>query len=273
CDDARASARRPRDPCGAELRQRREVLADDDVVRAIGEDAHGGRDRVAELDGSRNERGPDCRRRRGSDRAAVSAARDDDHETGRNGRDDERGDPDAPHRTHRLNLLTSAHSTKARSISYGSLVPTSTGSRSSAVSSVRRCCSRSSFSCFRRAASLRERRTRRVPPSCGSATGTATEPTSGKLCSQIGSWTTTGTTSQPCAAASSHVSARGGARKSERTKTKLPVGRSLRSWPRKTSACSTLSSGAPKPAPVMRSCASHGTSRRPGGSQYGSPSA
>ena len=46
--------------------------------------------------------------------------------------------------------------------------------------------------------------------------------TSGKLCSQIGSWITTGTRSQRCSIAVSHTSSDGAGTKSESTKTNVP---------------------------------------------------
>ena len=57
------------------------------------------------------------------------------------------------------------------------------------------------------------------------ATGTTSPPSAaGKLASQVGSWTITGTTSQPRETPSSHASSGTGSRKSERTKRKLPGG-------------------------------------------------
>ena len=59
-------------------------------------------------------------------------------------------------------------------------------------------------------------------PVRGSRSETTILLTSGKLCSQVGSWITIGTTSQRCSAAISHVSLDGAGRKSESRKTKVP---------------------------------------------------
>ena len=82
-------------------------------------------------------------------------------------------------------------------------------------------------------------------PLTGSLSGRTSPPTSGKLCSQTGSCTTTGTTSQRRAEAVSQVdSSIGGPRKSEITKTKVPDESSARKRPRKSSPRVIPSSGA-----------------------------
>ena len=98
----------------------------------------------------------------------------------------------------------------------------------------------------RRAPRARERRTSSTRPLARIArSARATPATSGKLCSQTGSWMTTGTTSQPCATASSHASGGGGARKSERTNTNVPGRQVAAQAARGTRApASRLSSGA-----------------------------
>ncbi len=132
--------------------------------------------------------------------------------------------------------------------------------------------SRSSFAARRERASRALSRTGRGRPPEGSTTRTTTEPTSGKLCSQTGSWITTGTTSQRWAPASSQAEAGGGARKSERMNTKLPGGIPERIRPRKAIARSRLSSGASNPVSGACRCSiSHSSPRPPGGSQYGPP--
>ena len=84
-----------------------------------------------------------------------------------------------------------------------------TGSRSSSVSSSSSASSRSSFARRRAAASFFVSRTCVTGRCAGSRSGTTIPLTSGKLCSQTGSWITTGTTSQRCSTAVSHVVARG----------------------------------------------------------------
>ena len=93
-----------------------------------------------------------------------------------------------------------------------------------AVSSSSSASSRSSLARRRAATSFFVRRTCVIRPLRGSRSGTTIPLTSGKLCSQTGSWITTGMTSQRCSTAVSHVSRDGGSRKSEKTKTKLPGG-------------------------------------------------
>ena len=114
-------------------------------------------------------------------------------------------------------------------------------------------------------------RTSRARPPRGSATGIPTPPASGKLRSHVGSRITTGTSSQPCAVASSHVSEGSTPRKSESTKTKLPPGRSVRRLPRNASERATASSGAVNGTGLRaRSSTIQGRSRRPGGTHHGS---
>ena len=87
------------------------------------------------------------------------------------------------------------------------------------------------------------RRTSRTRPSAP-ASGTTMPSTGGKLCSHIGSWTTTGTMSQRCSTTRSQTSRGGETRKSERTNRKLPLGIERR-WPSRNSSASVrLSSGA-----------------------------
>ena len=111
-------------------------------------------------------------------------------------------------------------------------------------------------------------------PVSGSRSGTTIPLTSGKLCSQTGSWITTGTTSQRCSTAVSQVSRDGGTMKSESTKTKLPAETIRRCSKRCSRPRSTPSAGAVHGAVSSRSSRTTATRRSPrGGSQNGSPSA
>ena len=129
-----------------------------------------------------------------------------------------------------------------------------------------------SFATRRARASDREKRAVTTRPVPGSANGTVTDASSGKLCSQTGSCTITGTTSQRSDRACSQVSSRGGERKSDTTNTKLPDGRSARRRASWSSARSTLSSGASNSSSASRSSTSQRRRRPLGGSQNGAPS-
>ena len=135
--------------------------------------------------------------------------------------------------------------------------------------------SRSSLARRRAATSFFVRRTCVIRPLRGSRSGTTIPLTSGKLCSQTGSWITTGTTSQRCSTAVSQVSREGGSRKSEKTKTKLPAVTLRRCSKRCSSERSTPSAGAPQPRRRRAAPRAGSASRRSprGGSQNGSPSA
>ena len=92
--------------------------------------------------------------------------------------------------------------------------------------------------------SLRVRRTGRSSHRPGRASGTATPEMSGNDCSQRGSCTITGTTSQPSAAAVRQAARGGCSMKSERTNTNEPTGRSRRAAARCRRPCERLSAGA-----------------------------
>ena len=108
---------------------------------------------------------------------------------------------------------------------------------------------------------------RRRPPgqSRGSASGSAMPPTRGKLCSQTGSWTTTGVTSQR--SARSHAqSRRQGARKSDTTNANEPTGNSARA------GRAARASGAGRPR-LRLACGRAGSAASPAPGQSGRPAA
>ena len=110
----------------------------------------------------------------------------------------------------------------------GSAVPSTSGSKSSAErAAATRAAPRS-----RRAGAPPRAVSRTGRAAVARANGTTTPWTAGKLCSQAGSWIMTGTTSQRGRADVASRPARGSARKSERTKTKLPWGSRRRRFAR-----------------------------------------
>src|SRR5438067_1448272 len=173
-------------------------------------------------------------------------------------------------RSHRARLRRSAHSRNALWTDSGSLPSRSTGSSPSEanmVSSSERAASRRLRSAR---ASDRVSRTSSTAPSSGSASGTTTGPTDGKLCSQTGSWITTGTSSQRRVVPTSQSSRGGSSRKSERTKTNDPApseeaDRASWSMPRRSEPGS-----ASKPAMRSRSRISSSGERPRGAIQNGS---
>ena len=98
--------------------------------------------------------------------------------------------------------------------------------------------------------------------------------TSGKLCSQVGSWITTGTMSQRCSTAASHTSLDGGGMKSESTKTNVPGVTARVCAARCSIERSSQSGGPPYSDDQRRSSRSSISFRSPFGCrQCGSPSA
>src|SRR5439155_11605758 len=164
---------------------------------------------IAVLHGAGVERGRDAERRVGVRDAHGCAEPAADDAEGGCGSSRHR-------RSHRARLRRSAHSRNALWTDPGSLPSRSTGSSPSEanmVSSSERAASRRSRSAR---ASERVSRTSSTAPSSGSAIGTTTGPTDGKLCSQTGSWITTGTSSQRRVVPTSQSSRGGSSRKSER---------------------------------------------------------
>ena len=101
--------------------------------------------------------------------------------------------------------------------------------------------------------------TRRVR---GSQNGTTTPPIGGKLCSQTGSWITTGHDVPALLRAARPRASGGGSRKSERTKTKLPVGSARRCSTRYSHASPSVSFGARERGPLARRRSCPATARR-----------
>ncbi len=91
------------------------------------------------------------------------------------------------------------------STSAGSLDETNTGSMSSMRNVSESSCLRASFAARRACASFLRRRTGTTRPERGSRRDTTMPLTSGKPCSHVGSWMTTGTRSQRCSSAVSHT--------------------------------------------------------------------
>ena len=123
------------------------------------------------------------------------------------------------------------------------------------------------FSVRRSIASRRLSRTSSNPP-LASVTGSATPDAAGNDCSQRGSCTITGTTSQPRLETISQMRGGGGARKSDSTKTNEPTGRWRLSRTRDRRPVLRLSRGA-EPWPVARRYPRirRACSEPPGGSQ------
>ena len=97
---------------------------------------------------------------------------------------------------------------------------TRAGRRRPAIDS-RRC----SFACARSRASRPLTMTSPTSPDVASRTGSRTPPTAGNDCSHVGSWITTGVTSQRSARSLSQMLGETASMKSETTKTKVPAGK------------------------------------------------
>ena len=208
-------SRRARHLAGAEPGERRDVV----VERSLLVSSTCGRR------GRRRSRRPGRRRARSAGRTTcapssgaagvtpshVGRAAEQQHAGDRGCSDRDCDEQHARHRAHRLCRRSSAQAMNARSIAGGSLVPSTTGSRPSETSSASSRRSRSSCAARRRAACARREADERDAARCaGRRSARPTPATAGKLCSQTGSWITTGTRSQPCATASSHALAGGG---------------------------------------------------------------
>ena len=175
-----------------------------------------------------------------------------------------------PH--HRPGLATrrraSAQERKEARISVGALEEMSTGSTPSPRKPPRRWASRASFACRRASTSRRVRMTGLLLPVAGSRKGTTRPATSGKLCSQVGSWITTGTRSSPRSSRGSQTSSLGGGKKSERTKTNDPAVTDRRCCTRRARARSSQSGGPDQREQASRSSPALARRRSPWGGRH-----
>src|SRR5829696_2604423 len=199
----------------------------------VGDEVDTGDDRVPEEVRARRERCLDGERAAPRETLGVRARRER-----------ERSHRDNREPPHRLHLRRSTQARKDRKTSWRPLDSISTGSRSSPRSSRRSVARRFSFSRRRCSTSPPVSSASTVRPEAGSANGTTTPDTSGKLCSQTWSWTTTGIGSSRLARTRSHSERGGGRRKSETTKTKVPAGTSRRCRISFSSPSATASAGA-----------------------------
>src|SRR5689334_3541908 len=162
-------------------------------------------------------------------------------------------DDEAPHRhsPRRFASRASAQSENCLSTAAGDESPITIGSSPRLRKSPSSRSIRASFASRRARDSLRLSRSSLTRPPA-SANGTTSPSAGGKLCSQIGSWTITGTRSQRKPSARSHTSGGGGERKSEQTKTNVPAGSERRLCANRSNAASTPSAPPSHPASACR---------------------